>query len=313
MEKPEVLVVEPLMQSVMETLSDSYKVYALHEADNQTALIDKLADRIRAIATLGHAGASNSIMDKLPNLEVVTCFGVGVDGVDLDYTNGRNIQVTNTPGVLNDDVANLAIGLLLASSRALVESDKFVRRGDWQKGEMPLQRGIRGKKVGILGLGRIGKDIAKKLEVFGCHIGYHGRREQDDVSYCYYSDLVELAEDSEYLIAICPATEHTRRIVSEEVIDALGEDGTLINIARGSVVDEPALVAALKEGRLGAAALDVFVDEPNVPKELFKMPNVILTPHIGSATTDTRKAMGDLMLRNLELFFAGRPLATVIS
>ncbi len=310
MDKPEVLLAVPLMKDFMDSLHEKYRVYSWYEIEDQEKLLQEAGHRIRAIATGGHAGAERSLMERLPNLELMACFGVGVDAVDISYTRSRNIQVTNTPDVLNDDVANLAIGLLLASSRALVESDKFVRRGDWLKGTMPLQKGIRGKKTGILGLGRIGKDIAGKLEVFGCDLCYHGRNEQPDVDYPYYPNPVDMARDCEYLIVICPASKDTYRIVDEKVLDALGPQGTLINIARGSVVDEPAMVAALKEGRLGAAALDVFADEPNVPEELFAMPNVVLAPHVGSAVTDTRKAMGEVVLKNLELFFSGQPLAT---
>jgi len=236
-----------------------------------------------------------------------------MDNVDLEYAKLHGIQVSNTPGVLNDDVANLAVALLLGISRDIVEADKYVRRGDWvKKGKMGLQKSIRGRQVGILGLGGIGRDFAKKLEIFGCQVAYHNRRENQNIPYRYYSKLVDMARDSEYLVVICPATAETRNIVDREVIGALGPDGTLINIARGSIVDEEALVEALQDGRLGAFASDVFANEPHVPETLLEMPNVILTPHLGSATVDTRKAMGELVLKNLELFFAGEPLETPV-
>ena len=300
------------MPSVMNELEHNYRVHRLYEADDRLRFLDEVGNDIRAIATDGHAGASAQIMDALPNLEIISCLGVGVDAIDLPHAAVRNVIVTNTPDVLNDDVANLAIGLLLAASRGMVTGDRYVRDREWLKGNMPLMRSIRDKPVGILGLGRIGKDIAHKLEIFGCNILYHGRNEQPDQPYRYYADLVEMAKDSDYLIVICPANDETRNIVDRQVMNALGPEGTLINIARGSVVDEPELVAALGEGRLGGAALDVFADEPRVPEALFSMENVILQPHIGSATVETRQAMGDLVTKNLALHFSGQPVVTPV-
>ena len=308
----EVLLVTPLMPSVMNELERGYRVHRLYEADDRPRFLDEVGNSIRAIATDGHAGASAQIMDALPNLEIISCLGVGVDAIDLPHAAARNVIVTNTPDVLNDDVANLAVGLLLAASRGIVTGDRYVRNREWLKGNMPLMRSIRDKPVGILGLGRIGKDIGRKLEVFGCNILYHGRKEQLGQPYRYYADLVEMAKDSDYLIVICPANEETRNIVDRQVLNALGPEGTLINIARGSVVDEPELVTALLEGRLGGAALDVFADEPRVPEALFTLDNVILQPHIGSATVETRQAMGDLVISNLALHFSGQPVATPV-
>lgn len=317
MEKPDVLQVGPMndmLESETEALRDQYEVHKLFDSEDPDTLIETLSGRLRTIVTNGHAGASAELMGRFAQLDAVVCFGAGVDNVDLAYAAANGIQVSNTPEVLNDDVANLAVGLMLASSRALVEGDKYVRRGDWlKKGNMPLQKAIRGARVGILGLGGIGKEVARKLEVFGCEIVYHGRRQQEGVAYPYYEDLVEMAEDCSYLILVCPATSETLKIVNREVLDALGSEGTLINIARGSVVDEAALVAALQEGRLGAAALDVFENEPMVPEELLEMPNVVLVPHVGSATVATRKAMGQLVLKNLSLVFEGKPVATPVS
>ena len=312
MATPEVLVVTPLMDSVMQELSQTYSLHHLYEAADHTALLSEAGAAIRGIATHGAAGANAALMDALPNLEITACYGVGVDAIDLEHAAARNIVVTNTPGVLNDEVANLAVGLLLASSRGIVNGDRYVREGRWLKGEMALTHGIRGKTVGILGLGGIGKEIARKLSVFGCEIVYHGRREQPQQPYRYYPDLRAMAGDCEHLIVICPATDATRNIVNREVLDALGPAGTLINVARGSVVDEPALVAALTESRLGAAALDVFAHEPNVPAALLDMPNVVLQPHVASATVETRQAMGDLVIKNLALHFAGQPVATPV-
>jgi hydroxypyruvate reductase len=311
--KPDVLLICPLIRHVMEALDETYAVRRLYEAADPGALLAAVGPRIRGVATSGHAGCSAAVMDALPSLEIIAGYGVGVDAVDLAHAARRGVVVTNTPDVLDDEVANLAVALVLATSRDLVAADRFVRDGRWQAGDMPLARGIRGRPVGILGLGRIGRDIARKLEVFGCDIRYHGRRAQPDQRYRYYADLVQMAADSDFLIVICPGGAETRHLVGRAVLDALGPEGTLINIARGSVVDEAALVAALVDGRLGAAGLDVFEDEPNVPEALLGLENVVLQPHRGSATVETRTAMGNLMLENLAAHFAGRPVPTPVA
>ena len=295
-------------------LFESYNVHALHLCEDPDALVESIKDQITVIATNGVLGASSEFMSNLPNVQAIVSFGAGMDNIDLDYAKTKGIQVSNTPGVLDDDVANMAMALLLGISRKIVEADRYVRRGDWvTKGKMGLQKGIRNKKVGILGLGGIGRDLAKKLVAFGCDIAYHNRRENPGVPYRYYPNLLEMARDCDYLIVICPATAETKNMVNREVIDALGPEGTLINIARGTIVHEEALVSALLDGRLGAFASDVFANEPHVPEVLFDISNVILIPHLGSATEETRKAMGELMLRNLERFFAKEPLETPVA
>ena len=295
-------------------LFETYNVHALHLCEDPDALVESIKDQITVIATNGVLGASSEFMSNLPNVQAIVSFGAGMDNIDLDYAKTKGIQVSNTPGVLDDDVANMAMGLLLGISRKIVEADRYVRRGDWvTKGKMGLQKGIRNKKVGILGLGGIGRDLAKKLEAFGCDIAYHNRRENPGVPYRYFPNLLDMARDCDYLIVICPATAETKNMVNREVIDALGPEGTLINIARGTIVDEEALVSALLDGRLGAFASDVFANEPHVPEALFDISNVILIPHLGSATEETRKAMGELMLRNLERFFAKEPLETPVA
>ena len=295
-------------------LFESYNVHALHLCEDPDALVESIKDQITVIATNGVLGASSEFMSNLPNVQAIVSFGAGMDNIDLDYAKTKGIQVSNTPGVLDDDVANMAMALLLGISRKIVEADRYVRRGDWvTKGKMGLQKGIRNKKVGILGLGGIGRDLAKKLVAFGCDIAYHNRRENPGVPYRYYPNLLDMARDCDYLIVICPATAETKNMVNREVIDALGPEGTLINIARGTIVHEEALVSALLDGRLGAFASDVFANEPHVPEALFDISNVILVPHLGSATEETRKAMGELMLRNLERFFANEPLETPVA
>ena len=295
-------------------LFESYNVHALHLCEDPDALVESIKDQITVIATNGVLGASSEFISNLPNVQAIVSFGAGMDNIDLDYAKTKGIQVSNTPGVLDDDVANMAMALLLGISRKIVEADRYVRRGDWvTKGKMGLQKGIRNKKVGILGLGGIGRDLAKKLVAFGCDIAYHNRRENPGVPYRYYPNLLDMARDCDYLIVICPATAETKNMVNREVIDALGPEGTLINIARGTIVHEEALVSALLDGRLGAFASDVFANEPHVPEALFDISNVILIPHLGSATEETRKAMGELMLRNLERFFANEPLETPVA
>ena len=308
----EILLLGPMMPHVMEAIDQDFTMHRLWEAEDRDAFIQQVSGSTRGIATMGQS-VGPALLDALPNVEIVSNFGVGVDNIDLAAAAERNVIVTNTPDVLNDDVANLAIALLLDCSRTVTACDRHVRAGKWPKGGMPLAHSIRGRRMGILGLGRIGKDIAKKAEVFGMEIAYHGRRQQDDVDYRFYPDLVELARDSDFLVVICPGGEATRSLVNRPVLDALGADGTLINVARGSVVDEPELVAALKDGRLGAAGLDVFADEPRAPEALFAMENVVLQPHMGSATIETRRAMAELQLANIEAHLAGEALLTPVN
>ncbi|WP_322096007.1 2-hydroxyacid dehydrogenase [Pelagibius litoralis] len=310
--KPELVLVGPMMPHVMEAMEEDFTVHRLWEAEDRDALLAEVGERVRAVGTSGNLGASAALMDALPNLEIVGCYGVGVDSIDLQHAAKRKVIVTNTPDVLNDDVANMAIALLLATSRRICVGDRYVRDGKWLKAAMPLTHSIRGKQLGILGLGRIGKDIAEKASAFGLELSYHGRRKQDDVSYRFFDNLVEMAENCDYLVAICPGGEATNNIVNRAVMDALGPEGVLINVARGTVVDEAELVLALQEGRLGGAGLDVFLEEPKVPEALFEMDQVVLQPHAASATVETRHAMGDLVVKNLRAHFAGQPVLTPV-
>ena len=304
--KPDVLVNGLQMQHVMEVLEKTYTLHKLYEAKDPGAFLKEVAPLIRAIATGGHHGASAALIDALPNLEIISSVGVGTDAIDVQHAKKRGVIVCNTPDVLNDEVANTAILLLLTTIRSFVAYDRYAREGRWaREGDPPLTHGIAGRQVGIVGLGRIGRTIAEKLAVFHCKIAYFARSKRPDVAYRYYPKLEELARDSDALIVIVPGGEATKNLIDRRVIDALGPEGILVNVARGSVVDEPALVAALQEGRLGGAGLDVFADEPNIPEPLTRMENVVLQPHQGSATVETRRAMGDLMLKNLALHFAG--------
>jgi lactate dehydrogenase-like 2-hydroxyacid dehydrogenase len=275
------------------------------------ALSAELKARIRAIATEANRGANRALIAALPKLEVISVFGVGTDNVDLAAARERRIPVTNTPGILTDEVADLAIGLMLASARQIIFADGYVRQGDWaRKGPIPLGRSVGGKTMGVLGLGGIGRAIADRGAAFRMRVIYSGPRRKADAPYEFVADVVELARQSDYLMVACKGGPDTHHLVSAAVIDALGPEGTLINVARGSVVDEPALIAALSAGRLGHAALDVFESEPVPSPEVLKLPNVIVQPHHGSATLETRTAIGQLMIDNLSAHFAGRPLLT---
>ena len=310
--KPEMLLIGGATPRMMEKFHGSFSVHTLSEIQNPDAWLKENGERIEAIATGGHEGVPAQIMSALPNLKVISSYGVGYDAIDTDEAVRRNIMVTHTPTVLNADVANLAILLMLATSRCLLRDDQWLRAGNWEnKGAAPLTRSIEGKAVGILGLGRIGGEIARKLEVFGCDISYHTRTPKD-VAYTYYEKLESMAKDVDYLIAITPGGPSTNKIVNRDVINALGPEGTLINVARGSVVDEVELVLALQEGRLGWAGLDVFENEPKVPQALCGMNNVTLTPHVASATVETRQAMGDLTVENLVRFFKEGKVSTAV-
>lgn len=256
-----------------------------------------------AILLAGHARIDADVLDAVEGLRIVSNYGVGYDTIDAEAAAARGIVVTHTPDVLNADVATTAILMMLAGYRRLLRDDAYLREGRWEsEGAPPLTRTTERRRVGILGLGRIGQEIARKLEVFDAQIAYHGRS-QKDVPYSYYADLAQMARDVEVLIVVTPGGDETRHLVDADVLSALGPEGMLINVARGSVVDESALILALREGRLGFAALDVFEDEPRVPEALRAMENTLLLPHVGSATVETRAAMGDLAVDNLIAFF----------
>jgi lactate dehydrogenase-like 2-hydroxyacid dehydrogenase len=312
MKNVEILSVGPFYSPSFESMERDFTVHKLWQAKDRDALIADFSGRIRGIQTNGGVGADAKLMDVLPKLEIISCFGVGVDAVDLDAAKQRGIIVTNTPDVLNECVADLAMGLTVATLRRISLGDRFVRSGGWLKGALPLAHKVGGKTMGILGYGRIGKAIAKRAEAFGMRIAYHGRTPQAGVAHKYYANLTEMARDCDVLLAICPGGAATRHIVNAEVLKALGPDGTLINVARGSVVDEQALVRALADGSLGAAGLDVFESEPKVPEALLGMDQVVLQPHVGSGTHHTRKAMGDLTVDNLRAHFAGKPALTPV-
>lgn len=313
MAKPQILMPAPLDPTVIDALDAEFVLHRLWERDDPDAFLDTIAPEIRGMAVTTLAGRIDATwLDRLPALEIVASFGVGYDNVDAQAAAARGAVVTNTPGVLDDEVADLAVGLLLATLRRIPQADRFVREGRWLDAPFPLSPTLRGRRVGILGLGAIGKAIARRLEAFGVAIAYHGRSRQVGVDYPYYSTPVALAEACDVLIAIVPGNTGTDHLIDADVLAALGSDGVLVNVARGNVVDEAALVAALQNGTIGGAGLDVFADEPHVPEALLTMPNVVLLPHVGSASVATRAAMGRLVVDNLVAWFDGRPALTPV-
>ena len=304
MARPQILLYGPMSGEVRERLAQHFVIREWPGSEHAEPFLAEHAPSIAGVATGGDIGLPNEIIDALPALRIIAGYGVGYERIDAGHAAERGILVTHTPDVLNDEVSNTTIALLLAVTRRIVAYDRYAREGRWaREGSPPLAHGIAGKRVGMVGLGRIGMTIAQKLGVFGCEVVYHSRNRRDDVSFQHYPDLIAMAGGCDILIVITPGGAATRHLVDRPVIDALGPKGTFINVGRGSVVDERELVAALAEGRLGAAGLDVFEDEPNIPPELISMDNVVLLPHVGSATVETRSAMAGLVIDNLVSFF----------
>ena len=311
-DKPRLLQIGNITDRMRDRIEAGFEITRLFEQEDRAGFLAAEGTSFVAVVTDGHWGVPEDVASALPNMKVVSSYGVGYDAIDADAMAARGVLVGHTPDVLNDEVADTAIMLWLAVSRELLPSERWARSGEWEaKGNYRLTRSVRGRTAGIVGLGRIGLTIAKMAEAFDATIAYHARS-QKDVDYAYYPDLVEMARASDVLIVITPGGATTRHLVSADVIDALGPDGILINVSRGSVVDEAALVAALEDGRLGGAGLDVFEAEPKIPDALKSMDNVVLTPHVGSATVETRVKMGDLVCDNLDRWLAeGRVVAAV--
>ena len=305
----ELALVSPIFGPSQARLEADYRVHRLWSAADRDALLAEIAPRVEILVTTGGAGASRALIERLPKLRLIACFGVGVDAIDLAAARERGIAVTNTPDVLTDDVADLALGLVLATLRGIAVADRYVRAGSWLHAHMPLQKRVSGKRLGIIGMGRIGTAIAVRAAAFGMPIAWNGPHAKE-VPWRYESDLTALAASVDVLVAACPGGAATRGVVSRSVLQALGPKGIFINIARGSVVDEDALVDLLVTKQLGGAGLDVFVDEPNVPPALFALDNVVLQPHQASATSETRTAMGQLVIDNIAAYVARRPLLT---
>jgi hydroxypyruvate reductase len=311
--KADVLVWGAMHPSLMANLHRDFTVHLRTEINDLDSWAHANGDKIQAIVTSGVFGTEVEVLERLPNLKVVSSFGVGYDALDMDYLAERGIPVSNTPDVLNNAVAETALALMLCLTRRISEAERFVRAGQWTSGKFPLGRQLTGKTCGIVGLGKIGKTIAKRAAAFEMEIAYFRRGEPyPDVDYTHYNDLQALARVADYLVVIVPGGADTQHLIDRDVLQALGKDSYLINVARGSVVDEPALIAALQAGEIAGAALDVFENEPHVPAELMAMDNVVLAPHIGSGTHETRQAMADLVFANLQQFFAQGTLITQV-
>jgi len=312
--RPAILMPRAMAPAVISQLEARFDLIRLWEHDDPKAVLAQRGSEVRGIATGGGTSGriDKALIDALPKLEIISSFGVGYDHVDAAHAGSKGAVVTNTPDVLSDEVADLTLGLLLATLRKLPQADRYLREGRWLEKPFPLSPTLRARTVGILGYGRIGKAIAKRLDGFDVTVVYHGRREQADAPHRYYADLEAMARDVDTLVVITPGGKGTEKLVDARILAALGPEGVLINVARGSVVDEAALIAALRDGTILSAGLDVFEKEPQVPQELIDMEHVVLLPHVGSASVHTRAAMAQLVVDNLVAWFeTGKPLTPV--
>jgi lactate dehydrogenase-like 2-hydroxyacid dehydrogenase len=305
MAAPVLLMPGPMHPVVMERCGDRFEVLRLWEASDADALLKERGGDVAAVATAGQRRVDDDLMSVLPNLQIVANFGVGYDTVDAESAARRGVVVTNTPGVLDDEVADTALGLLLMTVRELPQAERYLREGRWlREGPYPLTPAtMNGRTLGIVGLGRVGEAIATRAVVFGMTVVYHNRNEKPGSPYRYYPDLLAMAREVDTLLVATPGGPETRHLVDREVLAALGPDGVLVNVSRGSVVDEQALVEALRSRAILGAGLDVYEHEPRVPQELLDVDNAVLVPHVGSASEHTRRAMGELAVANLEAWF----------
>ncbi len=309
--KPQVLAAAPLSPFYSTALKANFEFLdRLHLID--PAAFAALAPSVQVVAGGGETKVGAELINALPALKLISIMGVGYDGVDVAAAKARGVTVTHTPNVLNDDVADTAIGLMLGAARQLPASDRYVRSGAWLNGAMPLARKMSGARLGLVGMGRIGQAIAHRALAFGMSVAYTARTAKPELPYRFVASVKELAAQSDFLTVITPGGAGTRKLINAEVLAALGPQGFLINVARGSVVDEAALIEALQKGVIAGAGLDVFEDEPRVPQALIDLPHVVLAPHIGSATGQTRQAMADLAVANIAAHFAGQPLLTPV-
>lgn len=308
--KPEIVVTTKNPPWLQEVLDREFTCHRLFEAKDRKAFLQQRAPTVRGLASFAGTRVDAALMDALPKLEIISNFGVGVDAIDLQAARERDVIVTNTPDVLNDCVADTAMALVLNTLRKFPRAEAHLRAGRWaEQGPYPLTTSLGGKVLGILGLGRIGAAIARRAETFGMHIRYHNRHKRD-LPYPYDPDPIILAKNSDVLMIVTPGGAQTERLVNAAVLDALGPKGYVINIARGSIIDEPALLKYLQEEKIAGAGLDVYAKEPHVPPAFFELDNAVLFPHVGSATIETRTAMGNLQVENLQLHFAGKPVKT---
>lgn len=309
----DLLVYGPVKPVINDGFPAPFVAHTIESKHDLSRLPKDVAARIRGIAVTGLVPTDSTVLAQFPKAEMVASFGVGYDHVDAAEAGRRGLVVTNTPDVLTDEVADLALGLLISTVRQLPQVDRYLREGKWLKGNYPLTTSLRGRKVGIVGLGRIGKAVAQRIEAFGLPVVYHGRTRQPDVAYRYYPSLVEMAADVDTLISVAPGGASTHHIINAEVLKALGPNGIVVNVGRGTVIDEQALIKALQDKTILSAGLDVFEDEPRVPAELIAIEHAVLLPHVGSASVHTREAMGQLLVDNLVSWFDGKGPLTPVS
>jgi lactate dehydrogenase-like 2-hydroxyacid dehydrogenase len=312
--KPGLLVVGELPAWDIEALSERFDLHLYYAAEDKAAMLARGRDTIRAICTKGEIGADAAMMDALPKVEIIACYGVGYDAIDVKAAKARGIRVTNTPDVLTEEVADMAFALLLAAMRRIGAGDAWVRDGSWKtKGNFPLTTRLWGKRLGIVGLGRIGSAIARRAEAFRMPIAYSARQRKEGVAYDWYPTPAALAPHVDVFVVSAAGGAATRGLVDRAAIETLKPDVVFCNVSRGTVADEAALLAALREGRIAAAGLDVFMNEPDIDPEFLRFDNVVLQPHAASGTVETRKDMGRLMRENLEAQMDGRPLLTPVA
>mgnify|MGYP006092286771 FL=1 len=305
------LIMSEMPEFLISLFDETYNTYKVWLSDDKNEFITNIQAEIDAIAVMGGTIVSADLMKSMPNLKIVSCYGVGYDAIDVNFAKENGIKVTNTPEVLNDEVADTAISLMLAVYKKIIDAEKFARNNSWINGEFPLARKFSGTKLGIVGMGRIGKAIAKRADSFGCEISYHSRNKKD-VSYKYFENVNKLAEEVDTLCIITPGGKDTEKLINLETFKHLGKNGVIINVARGSVIDQEAMIHCLKENLILGAGLDVYTNEPNIPKELIELHNTVLLPHIGSATIETRRAMGQLVFDNISAYFENKELITPV-
>ena len=305
------LIMSEMPQYFVNLADKDFNTHKLWLQNDEDKYISEVQEKIDAIAVMGGYKITPKLMKSMTNLKIIACYGVGYDAIDIDYAKSLGIKVTNTPEVLNDEVADTAIALMLCVYKQIVDADNFARNNSWVNGDFPLSKKFSGSKLGIVGMGRIGKAIAKRAEAFDCVISYHSRNKKD-VKYKFYDNVNELAKDVDTLCIITPGGKETEKLINQKVLKDLGTNGVLINVARGSVVDQDELIYCLKNNIILAAGLDVYVNEPNIPKELIDLKNTVLLPHIASGTVETRNAMGQLVYDNIKNYFEDKPLISQV-
>jgi lactate dehydrogenase-like 2-hydroxyacid dehydrogenase len=310
--KPEILITRQIYFPLQQALEREYTVHKVWDAPDRQAFIEAVGPRLRGVVTTVVDGVSAREIDAMPKVEIISCFGKSLAKVDVAAARRRGIAVTNVPDSVSVPVADIALGLIVMVMRRMTEAERYVRAGKWPEKPFPPGRGLTGKICGIVGLGEIGREIARRVEACGMPVCYHGPRRKTDVAYRFFAELEEMARAADCLIVTCPATPETQNLIDARILEALGPEGYLINVARGSIVDEPALIAALTSGRIAGAGLDVLRDEPRVPPELLALDNVAIVPHIGSNIMEIREERLTNIVGNLRAHFAGQPLLTPV-